>query len=172
MTLTEYQKECRRTFPEMGPIAVDLAHMVLGLSSEYNEYIDAVESRNSINVSEECADMMWYLANYCTLRGYDLQEIFDKKPSYYYTFNYNLSKLQDLVKKYLVYNKEIDTEKEKEILRFLSFDIYIFFKQTTISIEQSLQNNIDKLKVRFPEKFTKEAANNRDLEAELKELSK
>jgi hypothetical protein len=37
---------------------------------------------------------------------------------------------------------------------------------------QCLTNNIDKLKVRYPEKFTEEAAQNRDLEAERVELEK
>jgi hypothetical protein len=37
---------------------------------------------------------------------------------------------------------------------------------------QVLTNNIDKLKVRYPEKFTEEAAQNRDLEAERAELEK
>jgi hypothetical protein len=37
---------------------------------------------------------------------------------------------------------------------------------------QCLTNNIDKLKVRYPEKFTNEAAQNRDLEAERVELEK
>ena len=38
--------------------------------------------------------------------------------------------------------------------------------------ETGLQNNIDKLKARFPEKFTSEKAINRDLKTERKELEK
>ena len=41
-----------------------------------------------------------------------------------------------------------------------------------IDIFRSLQNNIDKLKVRYPEKFTEECAINRDLVAERAELEK
>ena len=36
--------------------------------------------------------------------------------------------------------------------------------------EKSLENNINKLKVRFPEKFTEENAINRNLEEERKQL--
>ena len=39
-------------------------------------------------------------------------------------------------------------------------------------IFQSLQNNIDKLKVRYPEEFNEELAKNRDLVSERKELEK
>ena len=39
-------------------------------------------------------------------------------------------------------------------------------------LEEILQTNIDKLRVRFPEKFTKENALNRNLEQERKTLEK
>ena len=38
------------------------------------------------------------------------------------------------------------------------------------NIEQALQNNIDKLRVRYPDKFSEELAINRNLEMERKEL--
>ena len=38
--------------------------------------------------------------------------------------------------------------------------------------EQGLKNNIDKLRVRYPEKYTDECAENRDLASERKELEK
>jgi hypothetical protein len=41
-----------------------------------------------------------------------------------------------------------------------------------INIPNSLQNNINKLKVRFPQSFNEELAKNRDLVSERKELEK
>ena len=41
-----------------------------------------------------------------------------------------------------------------------------------IDYEKSLENNINKLKVRFPEKFTEENALNRNLKEERKVLEK
>ena len=83
---------------------------------------------------------------------------------------FNSSKLQDLVKKYIAYNKEIDMSAESILLENLADAISQMYSNKDIL--QSLQNNINKLKVRFPEKFDEELAKNRDLPAERKELEK
>ena len=171
MTVTEYQIECRRTCPSLGDLKLDLAHMVLGLHSEYSELVDAEIDRNKVNVSEELADHMWYLANYCTFRDYQLENMmlpaFDP-----YTLEYATSKLQDLVKKHIAYNKPIDDGLEFEALSSIYVSLLEIYEQAGIDMAQSLQNNIDKLKVRFPDGFSEEKANNRDLNSELDELKK
>ena len=167
MTFKEYQKQAKRTCPTLGSEKLDLAHMVLGIHSEYNEWITATDE---VNESEELADMLWYLANYCTFRNYSFERLFDVELSNTLGVTFNSSKLQDLVKKYIAYNKEISISEESALLGNLAFNIKELYGD--VDILQSLQNNIDKLKVRFPEKFDEELAKNRDLAAERKELEK
>ena len=168
MTFKEYQEQAKRTCPSLGSEKLDLAHMVLGIHSEYNEWVDATDF---FNETEELADQIWYLANYCTFRGYDLSRLFDVELKNNLGVTYNSSKLQDLVKKYVAYNKEIDISTESILLENLAYAIKKMYRDGA-DIFQSLQNNIDKLKVRFPEKFDEELAKNRDLAAERKELEK
>ena len=167
MTLKEYQEQAKRTCPTLGSEKLDLAHMVLGIHSEYNEWIKATDA---VNESEELADMLWYLANYCTFRNYSFERLFDVKLSNNLGVTFNSSKLQDLVKKYIAYNKEISVSEESALLENLAFNIKKLYGETDVF--QSLQNNIDKLKIRFPEKFDEELAKNRDLVSERKELEK
>ena len=167
MTFKEYQEQAKRTCPSLGSEKLDLAHMVLGIHSEYNEWITATDE---VNESEELADMLWYLANYCTFRNYSFERLFDVELSNTLGITFNSSKLQDLVKKYAAYNKEIDISAESILLENLAYAIKKMYGD--VDILQSLQNNINKLRVRFPEKFDEELAKNRDLAAERKELEK
>lgn len=180
MNFKEYQEQTKRTCPDLGE-KMNLCHMVLGLVSEQEEYIKAFVKNDIVNQKEEVADKFWYLSNYCTFRGYDLQELYDNCADFKLeeweskgnVYDIHVSKLNDYVKKYIAYNKEIDREKEKNTLKVLlwSLDDTDIFQNVT-SLLKALQNNIDKLKVRFPEKFTEENALNRDLDLERKELEK
>ena len=158
MTFKDYQEQAKRTCPTLGSEKLDLAHMVLGIHSEYNEWVNATDA---VNESEELADMLWYLANYCTFRNYSFERLFDVELPNNLKLTFNSSKLQDLVKKYIAYNKEISISDESALLENLAFNIKNLYRRT--DIHQSLQNNIDKLKIRFPEKFTEELAKNRYL---------
>jgi len=176
----------KRTMVSLGNDKLDLSHCILGMVSELEEYIIAVDNKDSTNISEELADIQFYVSNYMTFRNvtfHDTDFDYDK----FYTgfqlakeFNlYNnlvleISKLSDLVKKYVAYNKEIDRTKEYIILTKIVNNIYLLFRVNYLDMEKSLQNNVDKLLIRFPleEGFTDNRANNRNLEAERNELEK
>lgn len=186
MKFNKYQEEALRTIKKLGEgdlwgHKMDLAHMALGMGSEISELFDAILKNDPVNIGEELVDCAgWYVANYCTLRNYDFNDfdvfsrgsvsdlIYDGKlETLKETLVYSISRLQDIVKKYLVYNREINREEESDILftivgamcvgcrRHAGEEIYVF-----------LERNIAKLRVRFPEKFTEELANNRNLTAE------
>jgi len=182
MTLKEYQQQSKRTCPNLSDnLAVDLAHMVLGMNSEISELEEAFEKNDLINVSEELADNFgWYMANYCTFRHLDYSTLFNgveymfdlnNKELIEHTYNI-LSKLQDLIKKNLAYKKEIKEYLEIEYLEELAKICFSFCKLNNIDFNKALENNINKLLVRFPIEFTETLANNRDLESERKELEK
>ena len=167
MNLQEYQKQAKRTCPSLGSEKLDLAHMMLGIHSEYVEFVEATDK---VNRGEELADMYWYFANYCTFRGYDLAFFDLKFAMHSKAITKVTSLLQDVVKKYIAYNRVIDKEVEQKLLVDLMVTLKWVASEWGLKVEDILEKNINKLKVRFPDKFTEEAANNRDLEAERKTL--
>jgi hypothetical protein len=168
LNIKEYQLQSKRTCPTLGSDKLDLAHMVLGIFSEFEEFAQAVNNNDMFNKSEECSDMMWYISNYCTFRFINFDLLWNEKKFNGETFIINVSILQDYVKKYIAYNKQINEEKETEILKAILYNISQMYGM--IDVEKSLQNNIDKLKVRFPDKFSEELANNRNLILEREKL--
>lgn len=83
--------------------------------------------------------------------------------------------LADVFKKNMAYGKEIDWVNTQEEIGDLMFYIASFCRINNFDLESILENNIKKLMTRYPNKFTKEDAINRNLQAErkvLEELSK
>ena len=73
---------------------------------------------------------------------------------------------QDMLKKHLYYGKELDTVNLKEEIGDVLWYCAIALEALGTDFETVMQTNIDKLKARYPEKFTEDSANNRDLETE------
>jgi NTP pyrophosphatase (non-canonical NTP hydrolase) len=174
--MANYQKDAQRTCASLGSEKLDLAHMVLGIVSEQEEFLKAVVLEDEVNQREELADMCWYVTNYCTFRGYNFQNIvencmnvqqeeWEQEVSAMDVF---VSKLADYVKKYIAYNKPIDRESEENVLRGIIFSIIL--ENCGFSFDKDLERNINKLKLRFPDKFTEYDALNRDLDGERKIL--
>jgi NTP pyrophosphatase (non-canonical NTP hydrolase) len=78
--------------------------------------------------------------------------------------------LLDTYKKTLAYNKELDIVNIKEEIGDLLWYISNLLRVLDMDFEQVLYLNVEKLKARYPEKFTEDNAINRDLEAERKVL--
>ncbi len=115
MKYEDYKEQSQRTCPnlkdELREGLSDELHMVMGISTEAGELLDAYKKHfaygkdlDVVNVGEEIADIMWYISNLCRIKGIDLEEM--------------------------------------------------------------MQRNVDKLKARYPEKFTQENALNRNLDNE------
>jgi NTP pyrophosphatase (non-canonical NTP hydrolase) len=172
MNYKQFKKDAMRTCKVFGYQDRDLSHMVLGMTSEINELLTALETSDNTNILEEVVDIMWYVAGYETFRKLNVLEQINTKEDVTPQFPIviSISKLVDLVKKFNVYGRKID-EKEEE---FLLSDIYkaciAITNSLELDIEQGFDKVINKLKHRFPEKFTEDLANNRDLETERKIL--
>ncbi len=74
--------------------------------------------------------------------------------------------LLDAYKKHFAYGKELDTINVGEEIADIMWYISNLCRLLNIDLEEMQQRNIDKLKARFPEKFTKENALNRNLDVE------
>ena len=78
--------------------------------------------------------------------------------------------LADVFKKNLAYDKPIDWVNVQEEIGDLLWYIAGLCNINGFDLENILQNNIDKLTARYPEKFTQENAISRNLEKERKIL--
>ena len=78
----------------------------------------------------------------------------------------------DALKKSLFYGKVLDVTNLKEELGDLLWYVAIAMDELGTDFDAEAERVINKLKVRYPEKFTKDAAENRDLDAERVELEK
>lgn len=111
MQINEYIKESNRTCPDLGSDFNNQLRMVIGISTEAGELLDAYKKNfaykkplDKTNIGEEIGDIFWYIFNLCRMFDIDPEDI--------------------------------------------------------------LENNIKKLKARYPEKFTEENAVNRNLDRE------
>lgn len=80
------------------------------------------------------------------------------------------NELLDIMKKNLAYGKPIDIPNMREEIGDIAWYLINLCTICEFEFEEILQTNIDKLKARYPEKFTEERAINRDLSRERRIL--
>ena len=176
MNFQEFQQNCLVTFKKDDK-ELSLAHAILGIVSELNELEDATYNDDNTNISEEICDILYYVVVYCHYRGISLEEIEAewesiKSQSCYRITKFDdiyraVSKLSDYAKKHIFYEREISDEEEITNLSALLFWVAISHK---VDLNVGFDRLINKLKIRYAEKFSAESANNRDLEAERRVL--
>lgn len=176
MTFKEYKNFTKRTLPDLGSQVLNSVHMVLGFVSESYELAEAVQKEDLVNAGEEIGDKLWYLANYINVNELEFDLEFQKEPvpvsyigqvdSQGANFFILETELADYDKKWLAYGKERDRQKMSIIATklFYAYNNMLIYMELDPSIVMS--RNIAKLLIRFPDKFTEEDANNRDLIAE------
>lgn len=76
------------------------------------------------------------------------------------------AELSDVFKKHIAYGKDIDWVNIKEELGDLLWYVANMCNINEWKMSDLMETNIKKLEVRFPDKFSKEKANNRNLEIE------
>lgn len=79
---------------------------------------------------------------------------------------------QDALKKHIYYNKTLDKTNLKEEIGDILWYCAIALQALDTDFESVMQTNIDKLKARYPSKFTEEKALERNLDIEREILEK
>lgn len=79
--------------------------------------------------------------------------------------------LLDALKKQMYYGRELDIVNVKEEAADILWYLAILFDELGTDFETEQERVINKLKARFPDKFTEEKAFNRDLDKEREVLS-
>lgn len=80
------------------------------------------------------------------------------------------AEISDVFKKHIAYGKDMDWVNVKEELGDLMFYVVNICNINGWDLRDIMKTNIEKLKSRFPDKFTTDKALNRDLETERKIL--
>jgi NTP pyrophosphatase (non-canonical NTP hydrolase) len=80
--------------------------------------------------------------------------------------------LLDAFKKSIYYKKELDAVNVGEEVADIMWYVSNLCRLLNLDFEKLLQNNINKLKIRFPDKFNEQKALNRDLDSERTALEK
>lgn len=77
-----------------------------------------------------------------------------------------VAEIADVYKKHIAYGKDLDLVNVKEEIGDLLWYVQNMCNENNWSLEEILYTNIEKLKARYPEKFTSDNALNRDLDKE------
>jgi NTP pyrophosphatase (non-canonical NTP hydrolase) len=187
-TIPEYQGLASRTCPSLPGEHENERHMNLGVITEIGEVLDIFKKNlaynkplDVVNLGEELADIAWYIVNKCKFHEIPLDDPFDTVKA----------EVKELLATQMFTESDLPVNLKAEALMHPILQAYCgptnsIFSAPIVQLAilaniaewyeldffQILTNNIDKLKVRYPEKFTEEAAQNRDLEAERAELEK
>ena len=167
-----------------------LVHGAIGLITEAGEFLDSLKKtlfyekdKDDLNLKEEVSDMMWYVAILCDVMGWDMEDLafkalivadLDMKVDFKASDTEFEGRLlfsgKDMCEAAseflgLVLSGAIEEYLQSKLIEVLrAMGILLHFLDS--SFEDEAQRNHDKLKIRYPEKFTSEAALNRNIEAE------
>lgn len=75
--------------------------------------------------------------------------------------------IMDSMKRHIIYGSDLNVVNIREELGDIMWYVALICDELEITIEQICQDNIDKLRKRYPDKFTRELAENRDVANEL-----
>ena len=193
-SLEEYRVLAARTLPDLGSIGNNLLHMEAGIAGEFlGEAVDILKKTfaykkplDKVHLGEELADTVWYCAGVETINKlpgtvivFDEEAIASVENIKNQTITYikesveiRSSSIETECLGIILANKRaVDSTNRGAILAIIGICMGIC-EVLEIDFWQALTNNISKLQVRYPEKFTEEAALNRDLVAERVELEK
>ena len=188
-----YCKNTKRTLPDLGldkeqinrliPVEIghklNLAHMALGLSTELGELVNCIGTElkvrvDRVNLGEEIGDLYWYIANYCNLQDIAPPDelTINSLPNYkaMELLISSIADLNDLVKKFVAYNRPIEKSVELEAIYDIYSSLNLLEEVYKLNGAELRAANIEKLRVRYPHKFTEEAAINRDIDKERQTL--
>ena len=150
-----------------------LLHAAIGAMTESTELSHFVGKANFV---EELGDILWYMA--IALDALGRKELSETQAAgtihggnALRTICVESANLLDQMKKNIFYGKQYDRDDYARSCEFIIHCIRQICVSWAIKFEDVLKANIRKLTVRYPEKFTDEAAINRDLDSERRALA-
>jgi len=158
------------------PWVVNLTHSLLGIVDEFGELRCAVDAVSS---HEELGDLLWFIAlGFCALDipfnldprryvdGPGNHPVTDAWKCVQFSVSENLPELAANLKAYIFYGREFNRQQAITQFQHLCWGVYRACYLVGSEPAVIMRKNQEKLRARYPERFTEEAANNRDLDKE------
>ena len=186
MNYIEFKSNAKRTFSSVTELygnmnpelenKLQCLHCIVGIATEVDELEAALMKADMVNLKEEIGDIMWYVANYENALDQELSDLEDVlllADAYnIYNLKESSDKLLDLWKKKLFYNTDKHDSTIDNEFAYLKHSIVKFCNNSNFDITSIMETNIEKLKARYPDKFSTRNADNRDLDNERNILEK
>lgn len=84
MDIKTYQEKTKRTLAPLPTQFEDELHMAMGLVTEAGEFLDVYKKKlaykkeiDYVNLKEEIGDLLWYISNFCNMKGWSMEEVMD-----------------------------------------------------------------------------------------------
>lgn len=175
MNWQEYKKEADKTVSEENTDY--FLHAVLGIATEIIEHEEGFIRGDKKNQKEEIGDFFWYVALYCNrCKNFGFNSEIESSVSEglrhnlpltkYYNATVVVGDLLDQAKKSIFYK----VKPERKIVCKAFYYCIAYIVNNTFDIEKILEHNIKKLRKRYPDKFKKKDAINRDIDNELSHI--
>jgi hypothetical protein len=171
MNFNEYQPLALRTAKLFPTQTEDLVHVALGLASEWHEAMTAWTKRDITGTLEELGDALWYCALGAHSLGFHLSSVNPHLGSYSIQVNEAMANFISYVKRRAIYGKTMSEQQNEQAIGDLHVIVaglvnmiaQVNFAMGTGShltdtLGEVLQANIDKLKLRYPDKYSDDAA--------------
>ncbi len=161
----------------------DLIHAILGIQTQSAQLLQAAKKDriDEINVAEQIGDICWYLAIAYAHFGTVMNDNYYVQPKISQAYlntqinervaNLNIlsGKLIDILKRSMYYGKGKETPSIKNIESIID-EVWIqcvnLASDIGYNIDDIMNTNINKLKTRFPDKFSTQNVFNRNLQAQ------
>jgi len=175
MKLEEYIAKAIRTESSLMPLTDEVAelgltsrsfHAMLGLVGEVNELKN---SRDTVNTIEELGDILWYIAIFLDDNPTLLRDGLDKNSDSITDIDNLEDRVIDILdqyKKTMYYGKVLNVKKVYELFTELVYQVNGIISNYEFSISDIMELNINKLMVRYPNKFNLNDAEVRNLDDE------
>jgi NTP pyrophosphatase (non-canonical NTP hydrolase) len=172
MDLETYFKESARTSSvEPDSISMKILHGAMGICTEVIEFHKSYEEGDEKNCEQELGDIFWYIAETCrgiNVNLLDLDFHGDVSMDSIAAILEVSGNILDQAKRITFYKAHIDSEIISELLSCLCTELNALIEDNGYDLEDILDKNIKKLRIRFPNKFSCDAAINRNVEKEEK----
>jgi NTP pyrophosphatase (non-canonical NTP hydrolase) len=163
-------------------------HGAIGLTTEAGELLEAFELpmyKRYVNIVEELGDICWYISIFERKLGVTFKHHFDNQQPHMITHSGSedhfriaatkiaptTTRILDLYKKTGFYGKDVDNTKLQLQCENLNRQCAFLAMSIGITLEEIKLRNINKLLIRYPDKFTNELAENRNVDAEAVALN-
>lgn len=170
MDLNTYQNLAKRTFVDLGSQEKNYRHMELGVFGEIGEVLEIIKKNfaygkdiDEAKLKLELGDIMWYLANLFSMNNINLNSMLFPTEKWTRSFVTDKLLFTDVLQQFSQHNYP-----------YLVMFVMNICNAFNLKFDSVLEDNINKLKVRYPESFDSNKAIDKDEAEELKvvELNK